>query len=119
MASGKSLDREIPFAGKAVAPTSRLNAGVEAGGHHMADLAGVGGGVEVEIVAEIGPVVERLHHRSGASCGLKRSGDDERCCTALVMRSRSCSMRPGSERPERRRPVPGYALQRHKARSTT
>ena len=35
----------------------------------------VGGGVEVKIAAEIGPVIERLDHRGRAAAGVQRAAD--------------------------------------------
>jgi hypothetical protein len=57
---GKPGNNEIPFIGKAIAPTSGVWMRFELALHDGYDVGGLGVGKEVEIVAQVGPVIERL-----------------------------------------------------------
>ncbi len=66
---------KVPFVRQPVAPAARLSMRAHARGHDLRDLPLVGGGVEIEIVAQVRPVIERLHHRRRTAALLQRIAD--------------------------------------------
>ncbi len=63
---------EVPFVSQAIAQTAGRDFGFEAGRHERDDFAWIGIGVEVEVAAQIGPVIERLDHRDIVSLAFER-----------------------------------------------
>ena len=79
---GQAGDLKVPFAGEAVAPASVFHGGAEAFGHQLDDLAGAGAGEEIEVAAEIGPVIEGLDDATTEAHffeGLGDGGEEGKC----------------------------------------
>ena len=64
-------DLEVPLVGQPVSPTLRLDVGLELLGHHLLNVFLVSRAVEIKIIAQVWPVVERLHDRCLATSGFQ------------------------------------------------
>src|SRR5580704_13426130 len=68
-------NNEIPLVGQTVTPAARRQLGIEACAHHGDYMLWIGAGVEIEVAAEIRPVIERFDHRDLTSGAFKGSAN--------------------------------------------
>ncbi len=72
---GQSRNHEIPFAGQSIAPASGRNLRLEVPLHQFQDFSGVRIGIEIQIAAEIRPMIERFDYRSVITLAFKFRAD--------------------------------------------
>src|SRR5258708_17414118 len=85
---GQAGKSEVPFVSEAVTPAARFYLGLEYVLEYVKYVSAVSRGKKVEIIAQVGPVVERLHDQGRASVFFERG--------AHVLQMVECVGNPGA-----------------------
>src|SRR5579862_4521309 len=81
---GQTGDDEIPFIRQTVSPAAVGELGLETCGHDVDHFGGIGVGIQIQVTAKVGPMIERLDYRDRASTFFQ-SGADLRQKTERVI----------------------------------
>src|SRR5579864_5343368 len=68
---GQAGHDEVPFIGQAISPAAVRNRRLELLLHHIDNFGRSGVGVEIQIAAEIRPVIERFNHRNRTAISIE------------------------------------------------